>query len=69
MDIKLDYSDVKFKDNGKLKLLKQETFGLVSAEALACGTPVVVYDNTACPEFITEYTGILIKKALTLLMQ
>lgn len=41
---------------------KQETFGLVSAEALACGTPVVVYDNTACPEFTTEYTGIVIKK-------
>lgn len=36
---------------------KQETFGLVSGEALACGTPIVVYNKTACPEFVNEYTG------------
>ena len=38
---------------------KQETFGLVSGEALACGTPVVVYDTTACPEFVAGNTGIV----------
>ena len=38
---------------------KQETFGLVSGEALACGTPLVVYNTTACPEFVTEYTGVI----------
>ena len=36
---------------------KQETFGLVSGEALACGTPIVVYNTTACPEFVTDGTG------------
>jgi glycosyltransferase involved in cell wall biosynthesis len=28
----------------------EETFGLVTAEALACGTPAVVMNSTACPE-------------------
>lgn len=36
---------------------KQETFGLVSGEALSCGTPIVVYNTTACPEFVNRYTG------------
>lgn len=30
----------------------EETFGLVTAEALACGTPAVVMNSTACPELI-----------------
>lgn len=41
---------------------KQETFGLVSGEALACGTPLVVYNTTACPEFTTEETGVVMDK-------
>lgn len=41
---------------------KQETFGLVSGEALACGTPLVVYNTTACPEFTTEHTGVVMEK-------
>lgn len=35
----------------------QETFGLVTAETIACGTPAIVYDSTACPEIVTEETG------------
>lgn len=35
----------------------QETFGLVTAEAMACGTPVIVYDSTACSEIVTSETG------------
>ncbi len=35
----------------------QETFGKVSAEALACGTPVVCYNSTACPELVGENCG------------
>lgn len=38
---------------------KQETFGLVSGEALACGTPLIVYNTTACPEFVAGNTGLI----------
>lgn len=31
---------------------RQETFGLTTAEAMACGTPSVVYDVTASPEIV-----------------
>ena len=31
-------------------LSREDTFGKVIAEALACGTPAVVYGSTACPE-------------------
>lgn len=36
---------------------KEETFGLVVTEAMACGTPAIVYNSTACPEVITPETG------------
>lgn len=32
----------------------EETFGLVTAEAIACGTPAVVMNSTACPELIVD---------------
>ncbi len=32
----------------------EETFGLVTAEALACGTLAVVMNSTACPELIVD---------------
>lgn len=49
-------SDVLF--NGSF----QETFGLVTAEAMACGTPVIVYDSTACPEIVQDQrTGYIIR--------
>lgn len=35
----------------------QETFGKVTAEALACGTPVVGSNTTATPELITPQCG------------
>lgn len=35
-----------------VNLSKQETFGLTTAEAMSCGTPVIVYNITACPEVI-----------------
>lgn len=34
-----------------------ETFGKVTAEALCCGTPVIVYNNTASPELVGENCG------------
>lgn len=35
----------------------QETFGMVTAEAMACGTPVIVSNTTACPEIVCDDTG------------
>ena len=38
----------------------EETFGKVSAEALACGTPVVCYDSTANGELVGEGCGAVV---------
>ena len=35
----------------------EETFGLVTAEAMACGTPAIVYNSTACAEIVDEKCG------------
>jgi glycosyltransferase involved in cell wall biosynthesis len=40
----------------------EETFGLVTVEAMACGTPVVVYNATASPELVDEKVGIVVEK-------
>lgn len=39
----------------------EETMGLVTVEALACGTPAIVYNKTAVPEVIDEYSGVVIE--------
>ena len=39
----------------------EETMGLTTAEALACGTPVIVYNRTAVPEVPDEKCGIVLK--------
>ncbi len=38
-----------------------ETFGMTTVEALACGTPAVVYNTTACPEVVDNETGWVVK--------
>lgn len=38
----------------------EETFGKVSAEALACGTPVVCYDSTANSELVGDECGAVV---------
>lgn len=43
-----------------VSLSKAETFGMTIAESMACGTPAIVYDNTALPEVITTDTGIVV---------
>lgn len=40
-----------------LSLSYEETFGLTIVEAMSCGTPAIVYNNTAQPELITPETG------------
>ncbi len=44
-----------------LSLSKAETFGLTLAEAMACGTPVIVYDNTAQHELVSKDTGYVVE--------
>ena len=38
----------------------QETMGLTTVEAMACGTPAIVYDKTAVPEVVTQRSGIVL---------
>lgn len=38
----------------------EETFGKVSAEALACGTPVVCFNSTASPELVKQGCGFVV---------
>ena len=40
----------------------EETFGLTTAEALACGTPVLVYNATGCPEIVVDNVGCVVEK-------
>lgn len=44
-----------------LSLSYEETFGLTPVEAMACGTPAIVYNNTAQPEHITPDTGFVVE--------
>lgn len=38
----------------------EETLGMTTIESLACGTPAIVYDATACPEVITQGCGFVV---------
>ncbi len=40
----------------------EETFGLTTVEAMACGTPVIVYNSTALPEVVTKSSGVVVKQ-------
>lgn len=41
---------------------REETMGLVTVEALACGTPAIVYNATAIPEVIDSTCGFVIEE-------
>jgi len=45
-----------------LNLSVEETMGIVTIEALACGTPAIVYNSTATSEVIDKNCGIVIEK-------
>jgi len=38
----------------------EETMGLTTVEAMACGTPVIVSDKTAVPEVVSEKSGLIL---------
>ena len=40
----------------------EESFGLTTCEAMACGTPVIVYDTTACSEMVSADTGFIVEQ-------
>lgn len=41
-----------------------ETFGKVTVESMCCGTPVIVYRNTASPELVEDGCGEIVEQAL-----
>ncbi len=62
----LEHDEVKvYLSNAQAMLftsLWNEPYGLVLAESLACGTPVLAYDSGASPEVIDETCGIVVKQ-------
>lgn len=48
-----------------LNTSKEETFSLVTVEAIACGTPVIALDSSAVKELINEKTGIVLHNPAT----
>ncbi len=44
-----------------ISLSYAETFGLTIAEGISCGTPAVVYDNTALKASVSDKTGFVVK--------
>lgn len=41
---------------------REEAFGLVALESIACGTPVIATNQGGLPDFVTKYVGILVEK-------
>lgn len=44
-----------------VQMSSEETFGKVTAEALCCGTPVIVFDSTANPELVGPGCGFVVE--------
>ena len=48
---------------------REETFGLTTVEALACGTQAIVYKDTACEEIVGRMGGIAVEQQVEALAQ
>lgn len=44
-----------------VQMSSEETFGKVTAEALCCGTPAIVFDSTANPELVGQNCGYIVE--------
>lgn len=55
-----ELAEIYSRANVVLSFSKAETFGLTIVEGFACGTPAIVYNNTALPELIAEETGFVV---------
>lgn len=42
----------------------EETFGMTVLEAVCCGTPAIVYTDTACEEVVQQYGGIAVPRGV-----
>ena len=42
----------------------EETFGMTVLESIRCGTPVIVYEGTACEEVVNMYGGTAVKRGV-----
>ena len=40
----------------------EESFSLVTVEAMACGTPAIVFDTSAVKELVDEKSGLVLKQ-------
>ena len=40
----------------------EETFGMTPLEAHACGTPAIVYEDTACEEIASKFGGTVVRR-------
>ena len=46
--------------NVYISFSEEETFGMTIIESMACGTPAIVYDSTACKELINDKVGYVV---------
>lgn len=44
-----------------LNLSVEETLGMTTVESIACGTPVIVYNQTAVPEVVNDCVGFVVE--------
>lgn len=47
----------------------EETFGMTTVEAISCGTPAIVYKNTACEEIVGLYGGTAVERGANSLVK